>query len=196
MELKEFAQKLATALGSDWSLVEDKDYSRHPNIQHKHGYSFWLQGPSYGHADSYAVHANWPIDAAGNRHYPSSWSKDYKDPTIYFGVKKSPEQGAKDVSRRFLPVFIPQWIEQKGLANADDNYRSNRQYVAEQAAAIVGGTVAPDNNGLARVRLPYRDNARISAIDFGSNHTIQLTATVTLDQLRTIHKLLAEGTEA
>ena len=68
----------------------------------------------------------WPTDARG---YPHTPQYPYGE-SITVSLDKSPEQIARDLTRRFLPAYLPLWEEQKRKAKDSD------KYVAEKARAL------------------------------------------------------------
>jgi hypothetical protein len=191
-----FAGLVAQALGNGWQLVVGAtDFEqRVPHIrQGDNGPEFWLSSTWAGKGRVY-VGANYPKDAEGreSRPYFSTYSEHgTESPSITFADTKSPEQAAKDISRRFLPFFLPLWTKQQAVVNANNTYRTGRAAFAAEVATILGGEVKPAADGTAVVRLGYRERgiSGIEALDH-DNQTVNVALRgITLDQLKQLQGL-------
>lgn len=190
--LRIFARDLAEALGAEWTL-EPGDRDRHPTLRHAAGYGFLLTGPGWSGKGKRSVHAHYPRDAKGqeSRPYFSSWD-NLKDPGISFSDTKPAAQAAKDITRRFLPAYLPLWEKQLALVTANNNYRQKRALDAEAAAFLIHGTVGEDRDGQAIVNVPYRgeDNGpRVTKVELNAD-SVTVTLNLSLNLLGKVQQLL------
>ena len=145
----ELTRQIASALGADWTYRNpstDGNLAHWAEITHKDGYSFSFtsQYPTY------ALHilGNFPRD----HHF----GYQEKRPSINVNPAKSPDQIAKDIRGRLLPVYLPMW------ANAMDAQRQREQFASAQAT-LSDEILALFPDGMARRGNSYdKENKNIS----------------------------------
>lgn len=194
---RQFAALVAAALGAEWSVKPaTHDWEeRHPRVQRADGPSFWIGGGPDTREKQYNIHSEWPKDQQGAEHRPSSWANNETVPTINFTASKSPDAAAKDITRRFLPAYLPLWEKYQAEAAGADSYHTNRRTLAQHAAAIVGGKVIEEGKNPAIVRIPYGDGPRITEVGLGSNNVITIEVSGNLELLRAIQNLLVTAAQ-
>src|SRR2546426_1528350 len=103
-------QAIAAALGHEWALTPLPEGCRWVELRHIEGYGFhlhnsWPQG-------RLTISGVWPHSATGESFAP--WGHRAK---ISVTPRKTGGQIASDITRRFLPVYLPQWREQTAPQN-------------------------------------------------------------------------------
>lgn len=91
---------VVAALGEGWDAepMSDEHAATGFALFHKDGAQMWIHGPGYGHPKAYRVGLmGWIRDASGK-----IVNVDTPD-AINVSTEKSPEQVARDISRRLLP---------------------------------------------------------------------------------------------
>lgn len=130
------ALALAQALGTGWS-VENRPHREH--VVHRDGYGFWFREDK----DRVEIHGDWPTKAGGGELFPSQY--DGPTGTITVSATKTEKQVAKDIERRFLPVYLPTWQKQNERAIANRQFTAKAEENAKTLAAAVPGAKRSDN---------------------------------------------------
>jgi len=85
-------------------------------------------------------------------------SPRFRDGTYYYGgpgksrheitcdAKRSPESIAKDILRRFLPVYLEQWAEALAYVTKHDAHGAEAEEVAKRLAPVVHGRVGENKS--------------------------------------------------
>jgi hypothetical protein len=132
----------AKAKGYDY-LKEDDD--RWHRIVAPNGAGVFIHFPAEGTREKdqrISITGIWPTRAPrphGAEVGPSSLYPRQDAPTIYISLKKSPEQIAKDIERRFLPVYLPLWEACCDKAAETETAEAKELARKEEITAILGG---------------------------------------------------------
>lgn len=191
------ASGIAAALGDGWALVNPwtEFEGRSPHIRKgADGPEFYLNDTWSGKGRIH-VGANYPKDSEGReqRPYFSAYSENgTASPSITFADTKSPQAAAKDITRRFLPLFVPLWEKQAFMVKSNAEYAARKANFAHVVAQLLDGEVAKDLNNLAVVRLGYRESG-IREVELNAEtQTVQVSiGNVSLAQLKAIQGVLA-----
>jgi hypothetical protein len=190
------AAGIVKELGDEWELKApnpDRDWeTRNPHIRRKaDGAEFYLSSGGYHEKDRVSVGASWPKDATGREQQPhfADYSPDFKErPGIGFALSKTPQQAARDIQRRFLSVYLPQYEKQRANVQGQNDHRANRLNLGTQIAALLGGRLnAPRDkydDKLATVSVMNYDHG-ITAVEFDNNpDKIEVTIRCTYAELQ------------
>jgi hypothetical protein len=193
MTPREFAGAVAAAMG--WTLVPASKewHEQHPFIASGDALLWFSGGPTL-REKQWTIHPEWPSNSVGEEFRPSIYSNQTVS-SINVSVSKSPEQVAKDITRRLLPVYLPVLASMVAQRDESDRYRAERHVLATQVAALVGGKVYQrygDAKALHEVQLPYSDGIRpkVTEVEFGVNSTLDIRVRGNVDTLRRIVALL------
>lgn len=194
------ATDIAAHLDDGWHLAPadpDREFElTHPHLRRaSDGAELWL-GAAWQDKTRVEVHANWPRDARGQEVRP--YFSQYSDngaaaPGITFAGTKTGAQAAKDIARRFLPVFLPLWEKQAATVRNQEDHRTRRASLAARIAETIGGTVQTSRGDEATVQMPYTDGRGIRSVEFGSDdREITVTVRCTLEQLAQLAKIVVK----
>jgi hypothetical protein len=130
-------QAIAASLGHEWTLTPLPEGCRWVELRHTEGYGFhlsnsWPQG-------RLAISGVWPQSATGESFAP--WGHRAK---ISVTPCKTGKQIANDITRRFLPVHLPQWWEQSARRDQREAYDQQTHAVGRRLATQVGAEYHED----------------------------------------------------
>lgn len=159
-EFHALAKQIAAELGEGWSYTDTSDqgtllpWSR---ITHTDGYSLSLGQSEYRNAtkNRVIVHGNWATyrDMNGRRDTvrPSSTdefrSLSDNDPEITVSAAKTPAAIAQDITRRFLPAYLPRYAATVQRAAYWQAAVETDQSVEQQLDQIDGVTMSDRRHG-------------------------------------------------
>jgi len=128
--LQSLAQAIAAVLGADWTLTSLPEGCRWVEVRHSDGYGFhlsnsWPQG-------RLTISGVWPHSTTGHTFAP--WSHRAK---ISVSATKTGAQIAHDMTRRFLPRYLPQWREQATRRDQSETYNRQTHALGRRLAAQV-----------------------------------------------------------
>lgn len=181
------AAALTTLTGDNWSLRKPAYENEQPHIRREDGATFYLSERQY--EKNISVGPDWPRDAKGDLHQPyfSSFNAA-KSPHITFSPTKTAEQAAKTINNRFLPQYLPLFLEQKAQANASDNWRAARFDLANEVAPLVDGRVIEAPSGIS-VALGQRTSGIIE-VQLGDNRHLVVKVAGDVDTLKAVLKAI------
>src|SRR2546422_3223868 len=130
--LHALGQAIASALGHEWALTPLPEGCRWVELRHIEGYGFhlhnsWPQG-------RLTISGVWPHSATGESFAP--WGHRAK---ISVTPRKTGGQIASDITRRFLPAYLPQWREQSARRDQREAY-DEQTHTGGRRLAAPGGT--------------------------------------------------------
>ena len=139
--LHTLGQAIASTLGTEWTLTPLPEGCRWVELRHAEGYGFhlsnsWPQG-------RLTISGVWPQSATGETFAP--WGRRAK---ITVTPHKTGGQIAHDITRRFLPVYLPQWQEQSARKDQREAYDQQTHTVGRRLAAQVGTEYQEDRRCL------------------------------------------------
>jgi hypothetical protein len=197
MTPREFAGAVAAAMG--WTLVPATKewHEQHPHIESGDAL-LWFSGGPTSREKQWTIHPEWPSNRVGEEFRPSIYSREFETvSSINVSVTKSPEQVAKDITRRLLPAYLPVLAAMVAQRDESDRYRAERLALATEVAGIVGGKVyqrGGNEKALHEVQVPYSENEgpRVTEVEFGVNHTLDIRVRGNVNTLQRIVELLNE----
>ena len=133
------ARELSTLTGETWT-AETPDFPCHyRHIRRGDGAEVSLSLRDYPQPAKFSAYGSFPNHEAGPR------SEDRV--TVHLATTKTPPQIAKDITRRLLPTYLPQYAEalqrhQRTLAAV-----ARGQAAAEALAGVLGEPVPQERNG-------------------------------------------------
>jgi hypothetical protein len=135
--LHTLGQAIASALGHEWIVATLPEGCRWIELRHTEGYGFHLSN-SWPHG-RLTISGVWPQSAKGDSFAP--WSRRAK---ISVTPRKTGGQIAHDITRRFLPVYLPQWREQSARRDQREAYDQQTHTVGRRLATQVGAEYHED----------------------------------------------------
>ena len=129
--LHALGQAIASALGHEWTLTPLPEGCRWVELRHIEGYGFHL-GNSWPRG-RLTISGVWPQSATGESFAP--WGHRAK---ISVTPRKTGGQIAHDITRRFLPVYLPQWREQSARRAQREAHDQQMHTVGRRLATQVG----------------------------------------------------------
>src|SRR2546427_5070654 len=117
--LHTLGQAIAAALGHEWTLTPLPEGCRWVELRHTEGYGFhlsnsWPQG-------RLTIAGVWPHSGTGESFAP--WGHRAK---ISVTPRKTGGQIAHDITRRFLPAYLPQWREHSARRDPRVGYEQQK----------------------------------------------------------------------
>src|SRR5215471_11828306 len=134
-------QAIASALGTAWTLTPLPEGCRWVELRHTAGYGFHL-GNSWPQG-RLTISGLWPHSATGESFAP--WGQRAK---ITVTPRKTGKQIANDITRRFLPLYLPQWREQSARRDQREAYEQHTHAVGRRLALQVGADYHEDRRCL------------------------------------------------
>jgi hypothetical protein len=134
-------QSIASALGTAWTLTPLPEGCRWVELRHTEGYGFhlsnsWPQG-------RLTISGVWPQSATGESFAP--WGHRAK---ISVTPRKTGGQIAHDITRRFLPLYLPQWREQSARRDQREAYDQHTHALGQRLATLAGAEYREDRRCL------------------------------------------------
>src|SRR5262245_20086178 len=123
-------QSIASALGTAWTVARLPEGCRWVELRHTEGYGFHLSN-SWPHG-RLTIPGVWPHSATGETFAPRSHRAK-----ISVTSRKTGGQIASDITRRFLPVYLPQWQEQSARKDQREAYDQQTHTVGRRLALQV-----------------------------------------------------------
>lgn len=189
--LRPFAQEVATALGAGWQLEPSDDIHRWPALVRADGAKIWFNRKGYGKdANRIYVHGGWPHNPVTNQvetPYFSEYSENGRSaPQISVNADRGAVAVARDIARKFLPVYQPLFDKMTAEVARQIQHQSDQQSLAERVAPLVGGTVTTNNRreNQSEVRVPY--GRAITEVGLNYDGTVELKLRLTFDELRAL----------
>jgi hypothetical protein len=141
-KLTELTSTLACLLGKDWSFTPRLDGDGLPfrlqHIAHKDGYSVGVCFGQYPLKNRIVIDGDYPRDAAGNYINPRGARLEEGEASISVSADREPAAIVKEIERRLLPIYVPQWHACMAVVSANNDYETRKQAtIAEVAAAGV-----------------------------------------------------------
>jgi hypothetical protein len=130
-------QEITSALGTPWTLTPLPEGCRWVELRHTEGYGFHL-GNSWPRG-RLTITGLWPHSATGESLAP--WGQRAK---ITVTPHKTGVQIARDLTRRFLPVYLPQWREQCTRRDQREAYEQQTHAVGRRLALQIGADYHED----------------------------------------------------
>jgi hypothetical protein len=134
-------QAIAAALGHEWTLTSLPEGCRWVELRHIEGYGFHLHN-SWPRG-RLTISGVWPHSATGESFAP--WGHRAK---ISVTPRKTGGQIASDITRRFLPVYLPQWREQSARKDQREAYDQQTHTLGRRLALQVGAEYHEDRRCL------------------------------------------------
>lgn len=130
---------IQAALGHDW---RDDSHADHESFRlvHTDGHGIRLSWSRH----RVEVSGIWPKSGP---HGAEKWPDYGKRPTITVADTKTSATIARDITNRFLPVYLPIWSEQVQRLNAELAYEQQTRETAARIAQATGQKVRTDHNG-------------------------------------------------
>lgn len=131
--LTELTATLACLLGKDWTFSPnlDANMSNEPfrvqHIAHKDGYSIGVMFGQYPLKNRLVIDGDYPRDSAGSYITPRTARLDEAAAAITVSADKEPAAIVKDIQRRLLPIFVPQWHACKAHADSNNAFEAGKQ---------------------------------------------------------------------
>jgi len=139
--LHTLGQAIAAALGHQWALTLLSEGCRWVELRHTEGYGFHLSN-SWPRG-RLTISGVWPHSATGESFAP--WGHRAK---ITVTPIKTGAQIARDITRRFLPVYLPQWREQSARRDQREAYEQQTHALGRRLASQVGAEYHEDRRCL------------------------------------------------
>jgi hypothetical protein len=139
--LHSLGQAIAAALGTAWTLTPLPEGCRWVELRHTEGYGFHLHN-SWPRGRP-TITGVWPHSATGESFAP--WGRPAK---ITVTPHKTGRQIAHDITRRFLPAYLPQWREQSARRDQREAYEQQTHAVGRRLALQVGADYHEDRRCL------------------------------------------------
>jgi hypothetical protein len=142
---------IAAALNGTWEAKEKGyDYlkendDRWHRIVAPNGAGMFIHFPDSGAREKdqrISITGIWPLRQPGTETTPSCLYPRQDAPSIYIALSKSPEQIAKDIERRFLPVYLPQREACYNLGLERNAAEAKELARKEEITAILGGRLS------------------------------------------------------
>ena len=129
--LHTLGQAIAAALGTAWTLTPLPEGCRWVELRHTEGYGFHLNN-SWPRG-CLTISSVWPHSATGESFAP--WGHRAK---ISVTPRKTGGQITHDITRRFLPAYLPQWREQSARRDQREAYDEQTHTVGRRLATQAG----------------------------------------------------------
>jgi hypothetical protein len=135
-------QAIAAALGTAWTLTPLPEGCRWVELRHTEGYGFHLSN-SWPRG-RLTISGLWPHSATGESFAP--WGHRAK---ITVTPIKTGAQIARDITRRFLPAYLPQWREQSARRDQREAHEQQTHAVGRRLATQIGAEYHEDRRCLS-----------------------------------------------
>jgi len=178
-KLRDLTLKVAAAMGEGWrGEVDDSDGAdRDPwcaRIHGPEGACVFLSA-TWGPRGMLHASGSIPNEAYRITRVENTW--------INMAWTKTPEQMARDITRRLLPAYLPELQKAQACIDHDREYRAGKVETARRAAAILGGELPTRLDDDRDIHV-YRTRARsyYDAVAVGPDR-VSLKVDLTTDQL-------------
>lgn len=114
------------ALGREWSDDSNDEYPSH-RLVHASGYGVWLGWDDW--KTRIDIHGRWPKTSDGREAAPYGCA-----PTISVSATRAPAAIAREITKRFLPMYLPLYDKQQDVVNGQNAYEA--QTAASNAALL------------------------------------------------------------